>query len=306
MGFSKGEVDLDITLYVSFSLPMYERRRDCWVKVYGYGAGTCICGGEGIECYGQACSSDFVRYSTGLWIDKEGGLRELDGKVMLIAEDIVNRFYCVGISASPWDSLEILTAAFLSKRTDYHRNTVRWVKAMLSRMASLGRGDLDSLKAIASQIYQEFRSYQLQQYIEILDKLYNVVTLISRLSPTSLKQQLMRIKYVGPKVVSSFILHSGLDQSTAPVDVHYMRFLKRYNLFNGSLSLPRKDFCSMYDCYSCPMKMRCLYAYTSHIFKKLNGFIQTVAYIHGKLGARSCQDLDKYRNELLRYYLYYL
>ncbi len=302
MRIREGEVDLDVALYVSFSLPMYERSEDCWVKVYGYGAGTYICGGGGIECYGPACSSDFLRFSAGLWIDKEEGLMELDGKALLVAEDVVDRFYCVSVSASPWDGLEILTAAFLSKRTDYHRNTVRWVRAILSRVASLGREDLDSLKAIASQVYQEFRSYQLQQYIEVLDKLYSTVSLVSRLGLTSLKQQLMRIRYVGPKVVSSFILHSGLDQSTAPVDVHYVRFLKRYNLLNDPLSPPNKDFCSMYNCHACPMRMKCLYAYTSHLFKKLNGFIQTAAYVSGKLSVGSCRDLNRDRNKLLKYY----
>lgn len=293
MRVNSREIDLDVTLYASFSLPMYRKDRDCWVKVFGYGAGTKVCYSGRFECQGSACSEKFLSYVTGLWIDKERGLKELEGTPRRVAEEVVERYYCLSISAAPWDTMEILTAVFLSRNTDYHSNTVKWVRALLSIASRLSIESISPLEEAVRQVYRRFGSYQLKQYAEVLGDLHAAALRATTEAPEMIRRALIRIKYVGPKVANAFMLHSGLSEAAAPVDVHYVRFLKKYGLLDKPLSPPRKDFCSEYNCLSCPRRDACLYGYTSRLFGKLNGFIQTAAYVSGKLGVSKCSDIRK-------------
>lgn len=286
-------IDLDLTLYVSFSLPMFKRNGECWIKVYGFGAGTRICVDESPKCYGRSCSNQFLDYVTGLWINKERGLEEVEGVARRTAEELVERLYCLSVSSSPWDTFEILVSAFLSRNTDYHKNTVRWVRAFLSKLANPADRDPNNITTAAVSTYKEFRSYQLLQLVEVLGNLLEVSHKLSKIDRHSAKRELLKIRYLGPKVASSFILHSGLDQSVAPVDLHYMRFLKRHGLLEGGLAYPTKSYCMRYDCFVCPATRKCVYAHTARLFKSLNGFVQTAAYVMGKLGVRKCEEIDK-------------
>lgn len=289
-------VDLDLALYVSFSLPMFKRDGECWTKVHGFGAGTRICADGAPRCYGSYCSDLFLKYVGGLWIDRERGLGELEGAARDVAEELVDRFYCLSVSSSPWDTFEILVSAFLSRNTDYHRNTVRWVRALLSRLAGpLGGDPGRAVVAAAVSTYNEFGSYQLLQLVEVLGDLLNVSRKLPALNLHSARRELLRVRYLGPKVASSFMLHSGLDQSAAPVDLHYMRFLKRCGLTEGGLVYPRKSHCVTHDCLACPAARKCVYAHAARLFKSLNGFVQTAAYVMGKLGIRGCEEIDRVR-----------
>ncbi|MEM2308787.1 MAG: hypothetical protein QW266_07690 [Sulfolobales archaeon] len=286
-------INLDLTLYVSFSLPMFKKDGDCWVKVYGYGAGTRVCVNKNLKCHGNACSNQFLNYITGLWIDKERKLEELDGLAREVAEELVKEFYCLSVSASPWDTFEILTSTFLSRNTDFHKNTVKWVKAFLRKLADPKRASVNQVTQAAVSVYREFGSYQLLQFIEVLNNLLAITHIAPTVTPDTTRRSLLKVKYLGPKVADSFILHSGLDMSRAPVDVHYMRFLKRSRLLDNEYIQPRKSYCITYDCSTCPALQRCVYAYTTRLFKSLNGFTQTAAYVMDKLQVRRCEDVDR-------------
>ncbi|MEM0197161.1 MAG: hypothetical protein QXK66_05955 [Sulfolobales archaeon] len=290
-------INLDLTLYASFSLPMFKKDGDCWIKVYGYGAGTSICVDGNLKCHGIACSSQFLDYVAGSWINKERYLEELEGLAREVVEGLIKEFYCLSISASPWDTFEILTAAFLSRNTDFHKNTVRWVKTFLRKLAGPKRVSsdqtVDQIAQAAVSVYREFKSYQLLQFMEVLDKLITVARMVPTASPSATRRNLLKVKYLGPKVADSFILHSGLDTSRAPVDIHYMRFLKRSGFLGNEYIQPRKSYCTTYDCFTCPASQKCVYAYTIRLFKNLNGFTQTAAYIMDKLQIRRCEDVDE-------------
>lgn len=290
---SRGSIDLDLTLYVSLSLPMFKKNGECWVKTHGFGAGTRVCADRNLRCYGSYCSNQFLAYVVGLWIDKEKGLEELEGAAREIAEELVKEFYCLSISASPWDTFEVLTSAFLSRNTDYHKNTVRWVRAFLSKLGDFRRDDLAHITRAAVSTYREFKSYQLQQFIEVLESLHAIAHAAPTIDPGTIRKKLLEVKYLGPKVADSFILHSGLDQSKAPVDVHYMRFLKRHGLLEKEYKSPQKNYCAKYECSSCLIARKCIYTYAARMFKRLNGFVQTAAYAMGKLGIKRCEDLEK-------------
>ncbi len=288
-------VDLDLALYASFSLPLFKKEGECWVKVFGFGRGTRVCSDGGLKCYGSFCSGEFLKYITGLWIDKERGLEELEARAGEVAEELVNDFYCLGVSASPWDSFAILTSTFLSRNTDYHRNTVRWVRAFLVKLETLGESE-DSIARAALSTYMEYGSYQLQQFVEVLDGLLAVARSVPRSTDpagsSAIRKRLLGVKYLGPKVADSFILHSGLDQSRAPVDIHYLRFLRERGLLKEGYVYPQKSYCARYECAACPISRRCVYSHARRLFKGLNGFVQTAAYVVGKLGVRSCGDLS--------------
>lgn len=287
------EINLDLTLYVSFSLPMFRKDRECWIKVHGHGAGAKICECGGLKCYGNACSERLLSYVAGYWIDIEKGLGELEGEAEKVADEVVKEFYCLSIAASPWDSLEILTSSFLSRNTDYHKNTVKWVRTLLNKLELSENGDEKNIMKAAILTYRQFRSYQLQQLIEVLDDLLATTSNISLSNPSETRKRLLKVKYIGPKVADSFILHSGLDQSRAPVDVHYLKFLKRHRLLKQEYAYPQKDYCVKYECASCSLVKRCVYAHTARLFKSLNGFIQTSAYVMDKLKVRNCGDIER-------------
>ncbi|MEM1931431.1 MAG: hypothetical protein QW780_00825 [Sulfolobales archaeon] len=272
---------------------MFEKDGDCWIKVYGYGAGTRVCVNGSLKCYGGACTGQFLDYVTGLWINKERFLEELEGPAREVAEGLVKEFYCLSISASPWDTFEILTAAFLSRNTDFHKNTVRWVKTFLRELASPTGVYVDLIAQAAISVYREYRSYQLLQFVEVLDKLVAIARMVPAMPPSVTRRNLLKVKYLGPKVADSFILHSGLDTSRAPVDIHYMRFLKKSGLLGGEYIQPRKSYCTTYECSTCPASQKCVYAHTVRLFKSLNGFTQTAAYIMDKLRIKRCEDIDK-------------
>jgi len=294
-------VDLDLSLYLSFTLPMFVKVGDCWVKEYGFGKGSTLCSDGIVRCYGEGCSEAFLTYLAGLWIDKDRALELVGGRAREVVEDVVSRFYCLGVPASPWDLFEVLTAAFLSRRTDYHTNTVRWVKRLLSYLSLEQSPTLEDLIAYSRKVYEEFRSYQLLQYYEVVGELYTFSSVARALGdPERVRIDLVKIRYVGPKVADSFILHVGLDSSKAPIDVHYLRFLKRWGLLREDLTTPVKSYCSRYSCRECPLSPRCVASYTSALFKKLNGFVQSVAYVAGKLGISRCEEVERVRRVLIR------
>lgn len=287
------EINLDLTLYVSFSLPMFRKDRECWIKVHGHGTGVRICECGGLKCYGNTCSEQLLSYVAGYWIDIEKGLKEVESEAEKVANEVVEEFYCLGIAASPWDSFEILTSSFLSRNTDYHKNTVKWVRTLLSKLGPFEKEDGKNIIKAATSTYRQFRSYQLQQLIEVLDDLLATASNISLSNPNATRKRLLKVKYIGPKVADSFILHSGLDQSRAPVDVHYLKFLKRHRLLEQEYAYPQKGYCVKYECASCPLSKRCVYAHTARLFKSLNGFIQTAAYVMDKLKVRNCSDIER-------------
>ncbi len=294
-----GYVDLDLSLFLSFTLPMFVKVGDCWVKEFGFGRGSIICSSRGVECYGGSCSETFATYLAGLWLDKDRALELVEGRTREVAEEALSRFHCLGVPASPWDLFEVLTAAFLSRRTDYHTNTVRWVRHLLSYLNSGWGHTLESLLAYSRKVYEEFRSYQLLQYCQVVGELYTLSTAARSLKDLEkVRADLLKVKYVGPKVADSFMLHAGLDPTRAPVDVHYLKFLKKRGLLREDLIAPSKSYCSRYLCGECPLSPRCVARYTSTLFKRLNGFVQSVAYIVGKLGVGRCEEVERVRPTL--------
>ncbi|MCS7099007.1 MAG: hypothetical protein NZ925_01500 [Sulfolobales archaeon] len=294
------EIDLDITLYASFSLPMYRKDEDCWIKVFGYGRGRNLCVEGSLKCYGPPCSDElFIKYATGLWIDVEKNLEDLGGEARQVAEDVLEKFYCLSISASPWDKLEVLAAAFLSRNTDYHVNTVRWTRTLLHEISSLNSRNANSVRKAVLLTYGKYRSYQILQLSEVIGEVLSALQADSAKDVENTRKLLIKIKYLGPKVVDSFILHSGLDSARAPIDVHYMRFLKKYGLLKYEAAYPQKSYCARYYCTTCPRAQRCIYAYAARTFKGLNGLIQTASYVSDKLKVESCRDLDKFGIKLL-------
>jgi endonuclease III len=295
-----GSVDLDLSLYLSFTLPMFTKRGVCWVKEYGFGRGSILCSDGGVKCYGEGCSETLVTYLAGLWIDKDRALELVEGRAREVAEDVVSRFYCLGVPASPWDTFEVLTTAFLSRKTDYHTNTVRWVRLLLSYLSLEQGPTLEGVLRCSERVYREFHSYQLLQYHQVVREIYAVSSMARAVKEVDkLRMELVKIRYVGPKVADSFILHVGLDPSKAPVDVHYMRFLKRWGLLRGSLTVPSKVYCSRYSCSNCPLAPRCVSNYASTLFRSLNGFIQSAAYVADKLGITRCEDMERVRHKLV-------
>ncbi len=129
----RADIDLDATMYPSFLSALFARVRGTWVKLVGYGRGLAIERRGGIVCCtGPACDNRVLAYHAGLWCVAacRSRLRE---RVTILPEGVRRVAMSIGVAASPWDRESIAIAVYLSRRTSYTVNVLRWVRALLSR-----------------------------------------------------------------------------------------------------------------------------------------------------------------------------
>ena len=221
---------------------------------------------------------DYLLDLTGLWFNPLEYYSRLSRSVRAKLERIVD-FYCkLRLSINRFERDYIFIAVALSRRTDYHRNTVRWCESIFGKISDV-KDVLDLDLSKVSRSYQVAQlKYSLKDYLSvksILEKLYE------RNDIVGLRRILLGIKWFGPKSTDAFILFtSRLSQST-PCDIHYRRFTRFLNLIDYEY-LPNKSMCIRYSCDSCPFSNKCLYSLSIKYFGPLSGWIQTVAYVHDK------------------------
>ena len=268
------DVDLDLSMYVSFLLPLFRRRGDgSWVKVYGAERGVVVHAEKGRICC-EGCSTRLFYYLSGLWCI-ERCRRRLRVTSVKLPEPITSIAWRLTLPASPYDADLIAIAAFLSRRTSWVANTVKWVASI----AEKGVG-VDSVRETAA-IY---RSYQLYQLLEVIDDLLEAVAPIKtgrRVDATTLRQHLLSVKHVGPKVADSIILFTGVSSSVAPYDTHLRKLLQELGF---SVKSPTKELCLRFTCSLCPRSRSCAVALLLSMFGEAAGLVQSAAYAYYSLG----------------------
>jgi hypothetical protein len=279
-------IDYGLSLYFSYLLPLFEiTRKRSGISIHKW---TGYCRGLVIEChdlvcrikYPGMCSRGFVEKITG--IDKHFLVRELfrkmgDGFRVL---DKITLIY------DPIDRFEVFTSIYLSRNTDYYKNTVRWVKEWFRRGCP-GRKDCDTISS----------SYQFREFLGIADKAYSIMN--RRLEPIREVLELVRLHGVGVKSINAYLLHVYGITSYAPIDRYYREVLE---IIGSKQVIPSKDIClrTGFDCIKCSYRTRCLYWITRIIFGDYNGIIQSIIYIGKRiekmLKTRRISDLE---NQLL-------
>ncbi|PCN50917.1 hypothetical protein B6U99_01930 [Candidatus Geothermarchaeota archaeon ex4572_27] len=273
----RGSYDLDLTMYPSFASSLFDKLgRNRWVKLYGAFKGLKLrFDGRFVES--NVNRPEIVEELSGLWYDPEEHLREVSRGLRNKILPVLDEYSGLRLSINPYDKELMFVSTVLSQRADYHATVVRWVRAVASMLEIYGDVRRVPISALG-------RSYQLRRAEVAVRECLRVIELDESPgfeSTWDLKRKLLGCKYVGPKVANAYIMFTRRAPYTAPVDIHFQRFVKRLGLLDYRRK-PVKSVCSRYACWSCPFRSECLEAAAVENFRALSSWIQTVAYVHDK------------------------
>jgi len=255
-------VDLDLTLYPSFVLSIFNKLNETYVKVAGRKRG-CKMRVEGrfllTEC-------EEALYWSGAWfidiLDSEE--TRLSWLVNLLRAQYPN----LGLSIDPHDPLHILIPIFLSQSTSYHGNVIKW-----SRRIWEITDDPFEAAEIAPRVAGSYQLRRLRESFPCLSSAINEDIWTAR-------RKMMGCKYCGPKVADAFLLFGMADTTSVPVDRHFISMVRKLELWD--FELPKRSMCSEYGCHECPNE-KCIRRLASKSLGRLAGWIQTAFYLHEKL-----------------------
>jgi len=281
---NRENIDLLKLFYPSFLLPLVSISSDRLkaVKEYGYCSGVQLII-EDNKLYALSNSIECLRYSkylSGSWFNTEDYLSSVSRDFKIIIEKMMTLYADIGIPTSPLDDLEIFTSIILSRNTDYHRNTVGWVRKLLkifSSLESLAYTEPDLLTCKVGS------SYQVLELPKIISCYLRIRNSLNRSSENS--RTLLKCRGVGPKTLYAYMLFVKLDTRYAPIDTNLLHFLNRLRSLRdviGELVLPTKEYCLNYVCDECPKNNTCIEAFLKNALGSLNGWFQTLAFLHNK------------------------
>ncbi len=293
-------VDLDLSMYPSFVSVLFKRiGNNSWVKYWGIGKGTIIRSfGNYVICEGDVCDNEeIIKLWCGAWFNPLEKLQRLNlsENVREILLNLMNCLKGLRLIINPIERLPIIIATFLSRRTDYHVNVIKWLERILTQcVINEGFTTIDSACILGIG-----NSYQLKQLHEVLDCLVQVISSKYR-DPWVIRNELLKIKYVGPKVVDSYLLFSTTNSVFTPSDAHYINFIRKFKLskliFKNKYLIPNKQLCLRYgpNCTKCRIRSFCLTGASIYIFKDFSGYVQTMAYVVDKILSRKSKYLGTY------------
>lgn len=272
-------VDLILSLKPSFILSLFEFRNDnTLVKIKGFKEGSIIQFRESLII--SNVEFDVLKYWTGLWYSPHKEYAEIKGSLIRkereIIEKLLKLYEKVSLCVSPFDKDLLIIPIVLSRRTEYERNVLKWCYKLWNAISTLEDIlTLDIEKLIG-------KSYQLVQLKETLGDFIKLVLPSIEEDPWTIRINLMKCKWIGPKVADAYLLFTGIDISATPVDIHLLRMNHRLKLIRN-YKIPQKRYCIKYTCNECPMASSCIRYLFSTKFKKLAGWLQTIFYLHDKM-----------------------
>ncbi len=270
-------IDYRLSLYYSYLLPLFriELIDNKFVFIKGHGSCNglkCIQENNIIECnIPDQCKP--VKYKKILGLNTKKIFDELMDKLNILSENIFRKITLI-YSDDIADKKIVFLTIFLSRNTDYYRNTVKWINYILENTCLK-----NPYKCIPL-----IRSYQYKQLIEILDELLEVFRLYPREYDDISEEilDLLKIRHIGLKSINAYLLHVYGNTYYAPIDRHYKLALRKIGLKG---TIPSKKHCllSKLRCEACPMRLRCLYYISRKLLGKYNGVFQSISYIHGRI-----------------------
>jgi len=270
-------LDLNLTLYPSFTLALFEPIEGRYVKAVGWKKG-CFVKVEG-DYIVSNCGEEELKYWSGLRFLEELERIEVKRSVRWLI-DILREYYGgLGLSVDPFDPLHMFVPVFLSQNTDYHTNVLKWCRA-------LWRLTDDPLEA-ARRGPEVGSSYQLSRLPEAMACAAAALTG----GLWDVRKRLVSCKWVGPKVADAFLLFALCATDTAPIDKHFLKMASRLGLWEGAKP-PSKAHCARYACYECPRRHQCARWLASNSLGRAAGWVQSVFYVHDKLycSRRACSE----------------
>ena len=278
MNFLKTTFDLNFSLKPSFILSLFIRYKDLWIKIAGFKKYSYMSQINGIII--SDVDINILKFWTGVWynpfIEFEKIKPSLGKSLRVKVQRILETYHKVSLCVSPYDKDILIVPIVLSRRTDYERNVLRWCARLWNYINSIE----DILNIDISLIGRSYQIIQLKNTIkDFIDK---VLPIINDASPEELRIELIKCKWIGPKVADAYLLFTGLATDVTPVDIHLIRMLRRIPLVKYEI-LPKREYCSKYLCRECPINDSCIRYIFSNTFKRLAGWLQTVFYLHDRL-----------------------
>jgi len=263
-------VDYALSLYFSYLLPLFDVKAVSgslsFTKIHGAcsglkcewkdGAAECVVPGD--------CSEE--SYSEILGLKNQVIVEEFYDMVGVSSSGIPR----IVIMHSSLDKLLVFTAVFLSRNTDYYKNTVKWVKLMTASECIQEPG----------KCADKIKSYQYLQLVKNYAELRRIMEMGLNASREAL--ELLTLKNTGLKTVNAYLLHSYGLTEYAPIDRYYGNLLRELGVTG---TLPSKELCLKYklDCGNCYYRRRCIYFKARELFGPFNGVVQSLTYTYGRL-----------------------
>ncbi|MCY0867980.1 MAG: hypothetical protein OWQ48_01945 [Desulfurococcus sp.] len=288
------DFNLDLTMYPSFLSSIYDfEKPGYWVRRIGFKHLLVQQGGE-LCCSGDGCSHRLLHGIGGLWCwsDCISILRDSGFNWLLELYPGLR----IAAALEPVDRILVSSAVVLSANTSYAGNVRRWMKLIF--------GGLDlkesSLLVEAASTAEKLTSPQPRLLARILPELRDVVLKVGEVSLETLRKRLLSIKGVGPKIADAIILFTGASSMVAPGDRHLTRFARYYLGLTGKLA--SKNMCLKGGawCRTCSISRQCLQGLIVASFSAGAGLVQTISYVHGRLGTTSWR--EKLYRELEAFY----
>ena len=89
-------------------------------------------------------------------------------------------------------------------------------------------------------------------------------------------------RWIDPRVADAYLLFTGIDMSSSPIDIHLKRM--NYRIFGIPYKYePTKSICIKYWCSECPRNRVCIRWLFTNSFRELAGWLQTISYLHDRL-----------------------
>ncbi|MEM4036134.1 MAG: hypothetical protein QXU97_05970 [Fervidicoccaceae archaeon] len=255
--------------YPSFASPLFDIDESGALKRWGHCRGLVVkvlgsrkyaVSHELAECL------EYAIYVVGAWLDLERAAKTASKRGKRILEALSEAYEGFGIATSPLDDRELFASIFLSRNTNYHTNTVKWMRKILELHGGLV-GEPPSTVS---------RSYQVGQLPEALECYAGLRSLI--LEKRSWRELLL-CRNVGPKTSRAFALHVLLEPRVAPLDVNAERLASYLGIKRWKMR-PNKALCLANTCSSCPARSNCGGAAFEELFGDAAGWVQTIAFVH--------------------------
>ncbi len=274
---------LDLSLLHSYLLPMFDimRKNNELVirKRYGYCMGlTCSynAGNQLVRCIvPDNCSLKYAKELVGYT------RLHLYHKLMKLIN--MKPVYGVTIPASPMDKFIIAVTIYLSRNTDYYRNTVKWVRRLFEQNCLWGKCEYSGLPG----------SYLLNELYAVIDDIRKIFMYKNSVDGWVKEAVLLLgVKGFGTKSVMAYLLHSYGLTIYAPIDRYYYEFLKNLG-FKGRLPVKNKCITASLKLDNCRFREKCLYYEAMKRFGEYNGLIQSIIYLKNRLSRKNRSNIEE-------------
>ncbi|MEM1600547.1 MAG: hypothetical protein QW339_01035 [Sulfolobales archaeon] len=264
---------LKLTLYPSFTLSLLKSVGNTYVKRLGLYRGLAFEDYlNGVKVRHSDYDLNYVKELCGIVEDPLNLISHVDPKFNDVYYYLIMQWRGVGLSTASKDFDYIFIATFLSKRTSYHSNVLSWIDKIFSIVDNVD----EILNINVSEMFKSPQTKELNTALR--NYMYNVRPYVIRGDVDAVRNSLLEVRGVGPKIVYAYLLHAMRCTDIAPADTHLTYFTNK--VLGLNVGQPIKKLCLKYECRNC--KHNCIVGYLKEVFGSALGYMQTVVYVHVK------------------------